>query len=105
MIPSTRSLLTLNGMGLLRTKLDLLDETVRELGFKRRGPKIVAAVERAITTDKDRTPDLSMPSADPGKDWAQCSQEEKLQRLSELEGVLSESELQEARRRVLDEID
>ena len=34
--------------GLLRTRLELVDEVIRELGFKRRGHKIVAAVEGAI---------------------------------------------------------
>ena len=36
--------------GLLRTKVELRDEAIRELGFKRRGPKIVLAVEGAIDT-------------------------------------------------------
>jgi hypothetical protein len=34
--------------GLLRTKIELRDEVIRELGFQRRGPRIVAAVESAI---------------------------------------------------------
>jgi very-short-patch-repair endonuclease len=34
--------------GLLRTKVELRDEVIRELGFRRRGHKIVAAVDRAI---------------------------------------------------------
>jgi hypothetical protein len=33
---------------LLRTREQLLDEAVRELGFRRRGKKIVSALERAI---------------------------------------------------------
>jgi len=40
--------------GLLRTKVELRDEAIRELGFKRRGPKIVAAVESAIDVARKR---------------------------------------------------
>jgi Arc/MetJ family transcription regulator len=34
---------------LLRTEDDLLAETMRTLGFKRRGPNITATLHRAIT--------------------------------------------------------
>lgn len=40
--------------GLLRTKVELRDEAVRELDFKRRGPKIVAAVEGAIDVARQK---------------------------------------------------
>jgi hypothetical protein len=33
---------------LLRPKEQLIDEAMRELGFQRRGKKIVAAIEQAI---------------------------------------------------------
>ena len=34
--------------GLLRTKVELRDETIRELGYRRRGPRIVAALDAVI---------------------------------------------------------
>lgn len=37
---------------LLRTKDQLTDEAIRELGFRRRGKKIVAAVDRAIQSTR-----------------------------------------------------
>ena len=39
---------------LLLLKVELRSETIRELGFKRRGPKIVAAVESAIDVARGR---------------------------------------------------
>jgi hypothetical protein len=39
------------------------------------------------------------------EDWTDCSQEEKLERLDDLEGDLTEAELQEASRRVREGID
>ncbi len=38
---------------LLRTEDDLLAETMRVLGFKRRGPNITSAIERAITQARE----------------------------------------------------
>jgi hypothetical protein len=38
---------------LLRTKEQLLDEAIQLLGFRRRGKKIVAAIERAILAGRD----------------------------------------------------
>lgn len=37
---------------LLRTKEQLLDEAIGQLGFQRRGKKIVAAIEQAILTSR-----------------------------------------------------
>jgi hypothetical protein len=35
---------------LLRTRDQLLDDAIQALGFQRRGPRIVEAVNKAITT-------------------------------------------------------
>lgn len=40
--------------GLLRTDAELLDEVVREMGYQRRGSKIVSRVERAIAAYRKR---------------------------------------------------
>jgi hypothetical protein len=34
--------------GLLRTKVELREETIRTLGYRRRGPRIIAALDEAI---------------------------------------------------------
>lgn len=39
----------INSDGLLRTKAELRDEVIRELGFRRRGTRIIAAVDAAMT--------------------------------------------------------
>lgn len=47
-------ILSIESDGLLRTKVELRDEMIRELGFQRRGPRIVAAVESAIDVARQR---------------------------------------------------
>jgi hypothetical protein len=39
--------------GLLRTRVDLRDEAIRELGYQRRGPRIVDAINAAIDVTRN----------------------------------------------------
>jgi hypothetical protein len=91
--------------GLLRTKADLRDEAIKELGFKRRGAKIVAAIDAAIAVARaDSSVDRS-DRIEPEKAFAECTQEEKLVRIESLRGDLSDEEFAELRRRIVEGID